>query len=370
MVKRKEINKLEKPTLETIARMVGVHKSTVSRVLNRAKNDGKVLIGDKRSKEIIAIARKLNYRPNVLARALSMKKTKTIGAVGYLNSPYFYSMLLHAQKEAFEHGYILSVHGIDNKSIDKALEEMFDLWQYDGILAVGSYPEYQKPIVKACARRKIPLVFIGQPLGCKNAENVCCIGGDLEEGFTRVIHRLCCLGHGRYVWFLPDLGKNELAALYYKSIRAALRKKNISPKNSTFVDITQDLHKTRAICKKYFVGLKKDLPRSKWPTAAIAIFQTVGTLKGIRDAGLLVPEEISFVTVDYSIETYGDALQLPVAVMYEPNKLFGKSSIEALMQMMKCVPGKTVPFKNITLPMIFNENESCRSLETLQQNKA
>jgi LacI family transcriptional regulator, galactose operon repressor len=354
---------VKKPTIQTIAEMVGVHKSTVSRVLNRKAAGGKVAIGDERTRQILQAARKLNYQPNVVAQALSRQKTKTIGAVGYLGSSYFYSMLLHAQQAAFEHGYILSVHGIDSyKSIEKALDDMFGLWQYDGIWAVGSGPEYQQPIVAHCAGRSLPLVFIGQPLGCRGKSNVKCIGGNLLDGFNDMVGRLVRLGHRKFAWFIPDVADNKLSELYLTNIKKALKLNNINGEYEV-ISIGQSMDQTRRATRKYFNDLKKNVSRDKWPTAAIAIFQTVGTLNGIHDAGLSVPGDISFITVDYSIESYGEALNPRVAVMYEPNEMFGKISIEKLIEMMEGNGGKKKSaFEHISLPLVFHEDESCKAL--------
>ena len=361
--KKSDRNNFAKPTIQTIADMVGVHKSTVSRVLNNKVKDGRVSIGDERTRHILKAARKLNYRPNVVAQALSRQRSKTIGAVGYLGSPYFYSMLLHAQQEAFEHGYILSVHGIDSyKSIEKALDDMFGLWQYDGIWAVGSSPEYQQPIVACCAERSLPLVFIGQPLGCTGHRNVKCVGGNLLDGFNEMVRHLVRLGHSRFAWFIADAGAGKLSRLYLTNIKKALKLNNINGKPEV-IGIGPDMDQTRRATSQYFNDLKKNVSPDQWPTAAIAIFQTVGTLNGIDDAGLSVPDDISFITVDYSIENYGEALNPRVAVMYEPNELFGKISIASLIEMMESAGGKQEPeFEHISLPLVFRADQSCTAL--------
>ena len=111
------------------------------------------------------------------------------------------------------------------------------------------------------------------------------------------------------------------------------------------------------------VAGKKRISNGRKPTAAIAIFQTVGVLNGILDADIGVPEQLSFVTFDYSIETYGDALRPPIAAMYESNRLFGNASIEALIDMMNDENGPA-PFKYVKLPMLFRKNDSCQPVKT------
>ena len=89
----------------------------------------------------------------------------------------------------------------------------------------------------------------------------------------------------------------------------------------------------------------------------------MGVLNGILDAGISVPQQLSFVTFDYSIETYGDALRPPIAAMYESNQLFSNASIEALFEMMDDENGPA-PFKHIKLPMLFRKNDSCKPVKT------
>ena len=63
-------------TIEDIARKTGVSKSTVSRALG-----GSTRISASTRRKIAAVAGKLHYEPNYLARSLSRSKTLTIGVV-------------------------------------------------------------------------------------------------------------------------------------------------------------------------------------------------------------------------------------------------------------------------------------------------
>ena len=60
-------------TIKDIAKEAGVSAMAVSRVLS---NKGG--ISQETSERILAIAKKLNYRPNSIARSLRKQRTKTI----------------------------------------------------------------------------------------------------------------------------------------------------------------------------------------------------------------------------------------------------------------------------------------------------
>ena len=63
-------------TINEIAEMAHVAKSTVSKALNGQKG-----VCDEKRKEILKLAGKMNYRPNASARALAQHRSETIGLI-------------------------------------------------------------------------------------------------------------------------------------------------------------------------------------------------------------------------------------------------------------------------------------------------
>jgi len=59
---------------EEIARLAGVSRSTVSRVINNYPN-----VPEKTRERVMKVIREYNYEPNQSARVLAGKKTNTIG---------------------------------------------------------------------------------------------------------------------------------------------------------------------------------------------------------------------------------------------------------------------------------------------------
>lgn len=370
MAKKKQNNAAPKrPTLKTIAEKLGVNPSTVSRVINAKEVKGKFTVNPELRREILRMCEKLNYRPNVMARAIKTQKTMTIGAFGYLMSPYFYNMLLPALREACKHGYTVTVHARDGyDSIDKALDEMFKLWQYDGVLAVGSDAVFQQPIIEICADHNVPLVFIGQPLGCDDSLNVKCVGGDYYTSIVSVIEYLYGLGHTSYIVFIRDPDYSLLGRMYYSAFKDGMKKFNIPSSNITLVNTSHDPYEANQISKDYFNRLKLNVPVKKWPTVAIAVTQTVGTLHGIQEAGITVPDDISFITMDNTIEHLADHLNPGVAASYEPSDLFGRESIRLLIEMINATEGEPIPFEFKCLPKEFRENPSCIPLKKMHRS--
>ena len=65
-------------TLKALARLAGVHPSTVARVLN---GDPQQRVSDEVRGRIVALAEQHGYQPNHLARALRLKRSRVIGTI-------------------------------------------------------------------------------------------------------------------------------------------------------------------------------------------------------------------------------------------------------------------------------------------------
>lgn len=90
-------------TLKDVARETGLTVSTVSRVLN---NRG--YISEDARQRVEAAMKKLNYRPNELARSLTKKTNNTIGLiVPHIRHPYFAELISNLENQAGKRGYKL-----------------------------------------------------------------------------------------------------------------------------------------------------------------------------------------------------------------------------------------------------------------------
>ncbi len=90
-------------TIGDIARLAGVSKTTVSRVLS-----GSVLVKDATKIRVQQVIDENNYEPSVLARSLSTKKTNTIGVViDELANPFFIEVAKYIEADLYNNGYLM-----------------------------------------------------------------------------------------------------------------------------------------------------------------------------------------------------------------------------------------------------------------------
>ena len=74
-------------TLKDLARLAGVHPSTVARVLN---GDPQQRVRPEVRDRIVSLARTHGYQPNGLARALRLKRSRLIGTmIPDISNPFF-----------------------------------------------------------------------------------------------------------------------------------------------------------------------------------------------------------------------------------------------------------------------------------------
>ncbi len=108
-------------TLKDVAREAGLTVGTVSRILN---NRG--YISSNAREKVEEAMKKLNYRPNEVARSLHGKSTNTIGLiVPHIKHPYFAETISNLENQAYKKGYKILL--CNSQSIREKEKEYIDI---------------------------------------------------------------------------------------------------------------------------------------------------------------------------------------------------------------------------------------------------
>ena len=142
-------------TIREIANYCNVSEGTVDRALNNRTG-----ISSKTKERILAAAKELDYKPNMLAQCLATGSTKTIGVVcGGLSNRFFTSLIEAIERNAGQNGYFISLV-LSHNSPSKELEGIHYLArrQTDGIIIfpVGYGAAYEKELEQL----NIPIVTL------------------------------------------------------------------------------------------------------------------------------------------------------------------------------------------------------------------
>src|SRR5246127_3205213 len=138
---RKKANKAA--SIYDVARESRVSVFTVSAVVNN-----KTHVGNKLRERVEAAIRKLNYRPNLLARSLAKQKTHTIGMiVPDIANPFFPMVVRGAEDAIQRHGYnLLLCNSDDNLEKEENAIQLLLSKRVDGILLTKAAEDFSPAV--------------------------------------------------------------------------------------------------------------------------------------------------------------------------------------------------------------------------------
>src|SRR3954452_25036391 len=181
-----------------VARLAGVSQQTVSRVLN----DSPHVRADTRARVMEAV-RKLEYRPNRLARALVTGRSRTLGVLSFDTTLYGPASTLFAiERAAHDAGYFVSIaslRSLDAESVRAAVERLREQG-VDGVLVIAPQESAARGLLQLPADIPIVATEAGPPGA------VPLVAVDQVAGAGLATEHLLALGH-KTVWHVagpPD----------------------------------------------------------------------------------------------------------------------------------------------------------------------
>ena len=182
-------NSKPRVTLRDIASHVGVHPSTVSRVLNPITRQ---MVTDAIAKKVTRASKELGYRPNTFAQSLKTNKSYTIGVmVPDLTNAAFAPIIKGIDNILEESGYSVIVANTDNSSerakrnVDKFRER-----QVDGLVIATA--RRHDELVADCRADATPFVLA---VRSTTDIGVSSVVSDEIMGSNMIISHLTQLGH-------------------------------------------------------------------------------------------------------------------------------------------------------------------------------
>lgn len=180
-----------------IARLAGVHVSTVSRALS-----GSPLVEAQMREKILALAKRRGYVVNRAARSLRTSRTHTLTVAiplahergQALTDPFFTTMLGHLADEITRRGFALHLEKI-LPPMDDWLQKLIAARRSDGIIVLGQ--STQHAALEQAAANYAPLVVWG---GHGAKQRYCVVGTDNVNGGRMATEHLLKRGRRRIVF--------------------------------------------------------------------------------------------------------------------------------------------------------------------------
>ncbi|MBR7794982.1 substrate-binding domain-containing protein [Agaribacter marinus] len=147
---------MKKITIADVAAHANVSKSTVSQFLNKRYD----YMGEETKKRIETAVTELGYRPNIIARSLKQKSTKTIGVI-VANILHVFSTQVIRAIEDFCHEsnfHVIVCNADDDPVKEKRYIEMLRAKQVDGIIAFPTGENME--LYQGLLDERYPFVFM------------------------------------------------------------------------------------------------------------------------------------------------------------------------------------------------------------------
>ena len=300
-------------TIRDVAERAKVSISTVSRVLNDTCN----VKADKRDRVLDAAAA-LGYTPNPAAQSLHSRKTGAIGILLPYVSGEFYAELLNGIDSAAQEGGRLLLISTSHNSEDELEAAMKGMYRrVDGLLVMA--PVTTSEAVLRRAPRDIPVVFMNTR---SEGEDIPLLTFDNYGGMRAMAEHLIARGHVK-IGFITGQADAFDAQERFRGYREALHTAGIPLREDLIVDgdYTQ---------QSGFDGAKYLLALGDRPTAIMTSNDdaAIGALSAIREADLLVPDQIALTGFD----DIPSALFTvpPLSTVHVPVRELGRRSVEIL----------------------------------------
>ncbi len=304
-------------TIDDVAKRAGVSKSSVSRVLN----ENYEYMSEEMKQKIQQAIQELNYKPNSVAQSLKKKETRIIGIVLADLSPFWTDVLKGVQDECMRNGYgiMFSDSAMSPENEEENISRLQNK-QVDGLIINTVNPHSR--IFDELKSEKYPFVFINSTPDVIKEDTVV---ANNTAGTIEAMEYLIGLGHRRIAIFLYPVENILVRTERLEAYKACLEKNGIPideslikicrPEKGNGVEITRDL-----------------LNRPDQPTAFLTtnIYLTLEVLKGVRQAGLVIPMDIS--VVGYDDFEWSPLLDPPLTTVAVPAFEMGVKTAELLIK--------------------------------------
>ncbi len=308
-------------TLEQIAKLAGVSRSTVSRVINNHPN-----VRPEVRERVWRIIKELGYQPHAAARSLATRRTQIIGviipeAVTKLFTDPFFPLLLRGATEACNaHHYQLMLSLFTSRSDHEELYRRILRGKYlDGVIVAST--SINDPLIPSLLRDRIPFVSVGR----YPDERVNYVDVDNVGGARMAVEHLIRLGHRRIATITGPLdmiaGQDRL-----EGYRQALEANGIPIDESLIVegDFTEG---------GGMLGMQRLLPASPTAVFVASDMMAIGALKALRQAGLRVPDDIALVSFDDI--PLASSIEPPLTTVRQPIERLGSIAVEVLLSLLE-----------------------------------
>jgi DNA-binding LacI/PurR family transcriptional regulator len=220
--------------IRTVALLANVSIATVSRTINHVGS-----VNPKTAKRVHEVVEKLNYLPNIQARAMASGRSRLLGlVVSEMANPFFPELVRCFEHIATEHGYEILVISTsdDERRISLCIRRMLER-DVEGVAVMTFGAE--RSLTDQLIQRNIPLVFVD--VGSDRPE-ISLLKVNYRTGIRQGVQHLAALGH-RKVAFVSGPKELHSADSRREAFVESLKECGISPNPEWIIEGNQTLER-------------------------------------------------------------------------------------------------------------------------------
>jgi len=311
-----------RPTLRDVADSVGVHLSTVSRVLNNKRG---YVVSEEVAAKIRKAASDLGYQTNPFAYSLRVNRSFTIGVlIPDLTNPVFPPIIRGIEHYLARSEYTAILADCDNnQDEERRILERMKARQTDGLILATA--QRDDDLIRTCVDEGHKVVLVNRSVEDRTVSSVT---NDDVEGISQAVTHLVELGHRRIAHVA---GPQAIPTGYarYRAYRSALHEHGLTPENDliAFCETFSEEDGRRALMS--LLDRKGDF------TAVVAANDLIalGCYGALEATGLRCPENVS--VTGYNDMPFVDKFQPPLTTVRIPLYEMGRKAAQEMLDLLE-----------------------------------
>jgi LacI family transcriptional regulator len=334
----------EKLTIRQIAKLAGVSRSTVSRVINEHPN-----VSRETREQVLQVVSETGFLPDPIARSLSSRRAGIIGLViplaiqSLFEDPFFPRLMQGISQGCNSLGYTLSLFLFHSEEEERKLHHRISRNRLlDGVIVTAT--RTGDPFIPQLIANRIPFVVHGR----HEDPQVSFVEVDNEMGAYTAVTHLVRLGRRR-IALITGPSTSPAAEDRKRGYLKALHERMVRVDESLIVQ--GDFTETSG-----YEGMRRLLPHEPDAVFVASDTMALGALRALRGAGKHVPDEVALVGFD---DTPQAATANPsLTTIRQPIQQTGVLAVEMLIDMLE---NGGDPPRRIVLPTELVIRASCGS---------
>jgi LacI family transcriptional regulator len=332
------------PTIREVAQHAQVSVATVSHVINRTR-----FVDPETQERVRQAIEALGYRPNMLARSLRRRETRTIGLIVPDNAnPFFAEFARVIEDAGFAEGYSVILCNSDrSETKEETYIDVLLAKQVDGLIIMSLTDRVD--LLQRVLDAAVPLVVVDRKLTDLAVSQVFIAN---EQGGYLAGRYLLELGHRRVGCIGGPSDGNPSWDRVLGFARALAEAGAPLPGGAI---VPGDFRYSGGEA-----GMRTLLERDPKLTAVFASndLMAIGAVCALRRAGLRVPEDVSVIGFDNILQA--STMNPPLTTIEQPINELGQATARLLLdQILK----RTTDVVRMTIPTSLVVRDSCRAID-------